>query len=174
MVKACPCSSNSILTTLPNLVPLHARTRQAGLWLFIVPLQTPGAQAAPTPRTELSRPWLSKNRAPSNTHSCETTPLGSPRDEAICGLSGLLRAAKGQALDPGVLGVRAPGSHRPVAWGWGAGPSCRSPVFLHSDFLLQRETGRGGVDRGCGISVPRAHEHVRLRSESIRSRLGAC
>lgn len=60
-----------------------------------------------------------QEQAPSNTHSCETTLLGSPREEAICGLSGLLTAAKGQALDPGVQGVRAPGSHRPAAWGWG-------------------------------------------------------
>lgn len=42
-------------------VPTHPPT-QAGPRLFIVQVRTPGAEAFPTPRSELSRPQLSKNR----------------------------------------------------------------------------------------------------------------
>ena len=91
-----------------NSVPTPPPT-QAGPRLFIVQGQTSGAQAFPTPRTELSRPQLSKNRLHPvhSAHSCEMILLGSPRDEAICGLSGLLLAAKGQAGDVHASGARA-------------------------------------------------------------------
>ena len=42
-------------------VPTHPPT-QAGPRLFIMQVRTPGAEAFPTPRSELSRPQLSKNR----------------------------------------------------------------------------------------------------------------
>ena len=44
------------LSSLPTRSPT-----QAGSWFFIVQVWTPGAEAFPTPRTELSRPQLSKN-----------------------------------------------------------------------------------------------------------------
>lgn len=52
-----PLATERWLPPVPSPPPT-----QAGPRLFIVQVQTSGAQALPTPRTELSRPQLSKNR----------------------------------------------------------------------------------------------------------------
>lgn len=94
--------------------------------MFIVQVQTPGAEASLTPRTELSRSQLSKNRLGGAAHVVVKCSCWAPRDEAIRELSGLLQAAKGQTGDPHVLGVSCcpepPGGQSPSfphLGGWG-------------------------------------------------------
>lgn len=61
----------------------------------------------PFPHPGLSCPVPSFPRTGSIEHThCEMILLGPQRDEAICGLSGLLPAAKGQARDLHVPGAR--------------------------------------------------------------------
>lgn len=131
----------------------------------------------PLQHSELSCPIPSlafQEQAPSNTHSCETSLLGAPRDEAICGLDGLLRAAKGQALGLGVLGVRA--GLRTVTALWPRGGVWTWALLLIFCFPpLQRERGHGAEDRrGYGTSGPSAHENVSLLLDSVGSSMGAC
>lgn len=67
--------------------------------------------------------------------------LGPPRDEAICGLSGPLQAAKGQAGD-----LREPGL-RPQAWG---GPISSQ----HKDSRSRREPWQSGEPSPLGRLPP--------------------